>query len=105
MKMHHLDKEKVGAIMGVVKEVLDSGEYPEDKIGEIFNLSEVDFEKFKECKAHPLQNEKVSFEMDLEKGARFFDPFNFFTQGIYKDMDGLTLWTSDNLKEPWKYDE
>ena len=104
MKMHHLDKEKVGAIMGVVKEVLDSGEYPPDKIEKIFKLSEVDGEKFLECKAHPLQNAKVNFELDPKKGARFFDPFNFFTRGIYKDMDGLTLWTTDNLKEPWSYD-
>jgi hypothetical protein len=105
MKMHHLDKEKVGAIMGVVKEVLDSGEYPPEKIEAIFKLSEVEGEKFLECKAHPLQNQKVNFEIDPEKGVRFFDPFNFFTQGIYKDMDGLTLWTTDNLKEPWSYDE
>ena len=36
MKMHHLDKEKVVAVMGVVKEVIASGEYPPDKIEEIF---------------------------------------------------------------------
>ena len=50
-------------------------------------------------------SEKVNFEIDPEKGVRFFDPFNFFTRGIYKDMDGLTVWTQDNLKEPWEYDE
>jgi hypothetical protein len=44
----------------------------------------------------------VNFEIDPEKGVRFFDPFNFFTRGIYKDMDGLTVWTQDNLKEPWE---
>lgn len=104
MKMHHLDKEKVGAIMEVVRQTLESGEYPPDKIEKIFNLSEVDAEKFLECKAHPLQNEKVNFELSMEKGVRFFDPFNFFTRGIYKDMDGLTVWTADNLKEPWSYD-
>jgi hypothetical protein len=104
MKMHHLDKDKVRSIMDVVKEVLDSGQYPPEKIEQIFNLSEVDGEKFLECKTHPLQSAKVNFELDSEKGARFFDPFNFFTRGIYKDMDGLTVWTTDNLKEPWDYD-
>ena len=47
----------------------------------------------------------MNFEFDPAKGVRFFDPFNFFTRGIYKDMDGLTVWTADNLKEPWEYDE
>jgi len=89
MKMHHLDEDKVKAIMLKVKEVIDSGEYPPDKIEEI----------------HPIQKEKVNFEFDPAKGVRFFDPFNFFTRGIYKDMDGLTVWTADNLKEPWEYDE
>ena len=50
------------------------------------------------------QGEKVNFEIDPEKGVRFFDPFNFFTRGIYKDMDGLTVWTQNNLKEPWEYE-
>ena len=98
--MHHLDKEKVEAIMEKVKQVVDSGHYPADIIEEIFKLSDVDGEKFLECKAHPIQKEKVNFEIDPEKGVRFFDPFNFFTRGIYKDMDGLTVWTTDNLKEP-----
>ena len=92
------------AVVGV-KQVVDSGQYPADIIEEIFKLSDVDGEKFLECKAHPIQKEKVNFEIDPEKGVRFFDPFNFFTRGIYKDMDGLTVWTTDNLKEPWKYDE
>ena len=105
MKMHHLDKEQVEAIMLKVKEVVDSGQYPADTIEAIFKLSDVDGEKFLECKAHPIQKEKVNFEIDPEKGVRFFDPFNFFTRGIYKDMDGLTIWTTDNLKEPWEYDE
>ena len=48
MKMHHLDKEKVETIMQRVKEVIESGEYPPDKIEEIFKLSEVDGEKFLE---------------------------------------------------------
>ena len=105
MKMHHLDKEQVEAIMLKVKEVVDSGQYPADTIEAIFKLSDVDGEKFLECKAHPIQKEKVNFEIDPEKGVRFFDPFNFFTRGIYKDMDGLTIWTTDNLKEPWEYGE
>ena len=105
MKMHHLDKEQVEAVMLKVKEVVDSGQYPADTIEEIFKLSDVDGEKFLECKAHPIQKEKVNFEIDPEKGVRFFDPFNFFTRGIYKDMDGLTIWTTDNLKEPWEYGE
>ena len=105
MKMHHLDKEKVKAVMLKVKQVVESGQYPADIIEEIFQLSEVDGKKFLECKNHPVQKEKVYFEIDPEKGVRFFDPFNFFTRGIYKDMDGLTVWTQDNLKEPWEYEE
>ena len=62
MKMHHLDKEKVEAIMLKVKQVVDSGQYPADVIEEIFKLSEVDGEKFLECKNHPIQKEKVNFE-------------------------------------------
>ena len=46
MKMHHLDKEKVEAIMEKVKQVVDSGQYPADIIEEIFKLSDVDGEKF-----------------------------------------------------------
>ena len=46
MKMHHLDKEKVEAIMLKVKQVVDSGKYPADVIEEIFKLSQVDGEKF-----------------------------------------------------------
>ena len=81
MKMHHLDKEKVEAIMLKVKQVVESGQYPADIIEEIFQLSEVDGEKFLECKTHPIQKEKVNFEIDPEKGVRFFDPFNFFHSG------------------------
>ena len=103
MKMHHLSKEEVEALMAKVKEVADSGDYPPDKMEEIFTLSKVEGEKFLECKAHPLQQSKVNFEIDPEKGIRYFDPFNFFTEGIYKDMDGWSVWTTDNLKEPWSY--
>ena len=103
MKMHHLSKEEVEAILALVREVVESGEYPPDKIEEIFKLSKVVPEKFLECKGNDLQKEKVNFELDAEKGVRFFDPFNFFTEGIYKDMDGLTVWTVDNLKDPWSY--
>ena len=46
--MHHLDKEKVEAIMEKVKKVVDSGQYPADIIEEIFKLSDVDGEKFLE---------------------------------------------------------
>ena len=84
MKMHHLDKEKVEAVMLKVKEVVDSGQYPPELIEEIFKLSEVDGEKFLESKAHPVQKEKVNFEIDPEKGVRFFDPFNFFTREFIK---------------------
>jgi hypothetical protein len=48
-----------------------------------------------------MQAQQVNFEIDESKGIRFFDPFNFYTQGIYKDMDGWSVWTIDNLKEPW----
>ena len=37
MKMHHLDKEKVEAVMLKVKQVVESGQYPADIIEEIFN--------------------------------------------------------------------
>ena len=103
MKMHHLSKETVDAIMGKVREVIKSGDYAPAVIEEIFKLCEVDPENFLECKAHEIQKEKVNFELDNDKGIRFFDPFNFFTRGIYKDVDGLTVWTVDNLKEPWSY--
>ena len=103
MKMHHLSKETVDAIMGKVREVIQSGDYAPKVIEEIFKLSEVDPENFLECKSHEIQKEKVNFELDTDKGVRFFDPFNFFTRGIYKDVDGLTVWTVDNLKEPWSY--
>lgn len=101
MKMHHLSEETVASIMEKVGEVLESGNYAPENIEGIFKLSEVDPEKFLECKNNELQQDKVNFELDAEKGIRFFDPFNFFTRGIYKDMDGLTVWTLDNLKEPW----
>jgi len=103
MKMHHLSKETVEIILGKVKAVVDSGNYDPASIEEIFNLSAVDAEKFLECKSNDIQKDKVNFEMDGGKGIRFFDPFNFFTRGIYKDVDGLTVWTIDNLKEPWSY--
>ena len=99
--MHHLSEETVASILEKVKSVIASGEYTPDAIEAIFKLSEVDPENFLECKNNDLQKDKVNFEFDAEKGVRFFDPFNFFTRGIYKDMDGLTVWTVDNLKEPW----
>ena len=77
MKMHHLDKEQVEAVMQKVKEVVDSGQYPADTIEAIFELSKVDGKNFLECKAHPIQKEKVNFEIDPEKGVRFFDPFTW----------------------------
>ena len=101
MKMNHLSKEKVDLVMQKVREVLADGEFHQDKMEEIFNLSEVEGEKFLECKANPLQQDKVNFELDAEKGIRFFDPFNFFTRGIYKDVDGWSRWTLENLKTPW----
>ncbi|PIQ98793.1 MAG: hypothetical protein COV66_12875 [Nitrospinae bacterium CG11_big_fil_rev_8_21_14_0_20_45_15] len=105
MKMHHLSEEDVSAVMGKVKEIVAESTLDPEKIKEAFLLSKVAPDRFLECKANPLQTEKVNFELDEKKGIRFFDPFNFFTKGIYKDMDGLTIWTADNLKEPWSYDE
>jgi len=101
MKMNHLSKEQVGEVMKKIREVLDSGEFHPDRMEEIFNLSKVEGDKFLECKSNPLQQDKVNFELDAEKGIRFFDPFNFFTQGIYKDVDGWSRWTMENMKEPW----
>ena len=101
VSMNHLSKENVEKIMTLVKDVVQNEDYSPEKMGEMFNLSEVDGKKFQECKSHPIQNNQVNFEIDLENGVRFFDPFNFFTKGIYKDMDGWSRWTIENLKEPW----
>ncbi len=105
MKMHHLSPEQVEKIMTVIREVLDSGEYPTDKMDQIFKLSGVDGAKFIDCINHPSQSEQTKFEIVRETGVRYFDPFNLFTEGIYKTIDGWSLWTTDNLKEPWDYDE
>ena len=101
MKMHHLDPETVDKIMTTVQKVVDSGEYPMDTMDEIFKLSGVDGKLFLESKNNPAQAAQVNFEFDREQGIRFFDPFNFYTNGIYKDIDGWSVWTQDNLKEPW----
>ena len=93
MKMHHLDEDGVKAVMEKVQAAIEE-ELSADKVEEIFKLSKVDPEGFLNCK-------QVNFEIDESKGVRFFDPFNFYTQGIYKDMDGWSVWTIDNLKEPW----
>ena len=101
MKMHHLTPETVEQIMTIVQKVVDSGEYPMDTMDEIFTLSGVDGKKFLESKNNPAQAAQVNFELDREQGIRFFDPFNFYTNGIYKDIDGRSVWTQDHLKEPW----
>lgn len=101
MKMHHLSEEEVQTIMEKVQAVVDSGEFNPDVMEEIFTLSGVDGNKFLECKENPMQAQQVNFEIEREKGIRFLDPFNFYTQGIYKDIDGWSTWTIDNLKEPW----
>ncbi|NIQ03454.1 MAG: hypothetical protein GWM98_26340 [Nitrospinaceae bacterium] len=101
MKMHHLSPEKVEEIMRIVGEIVDSGDYAPDQMEKVFELSGVDGNKFLECKNHPAQTSQVNFEMNKDQGIRFFDPFNFYTNGIYKDMDGWSVWTMDQLKEPW----
>ncbi len=101
MKMHHLSEEEVETIMEKVQTVVDSGDFNPEIMEEIFTLSGVDGNKFLECKNNPMQAEQVNFEVEREKGIRYFDPFNFYTQGIYKDIDGWSAWTIDNLKEPW----
>jgi hypothetical protein len=101
MKMNHLTQEQVEEIMEKVRDVVDTNDYSPEKMGVIFDLSDVEGDNFLECKNHPAQNDKVNFELDLENGIRFFDPFNFFTKGIYKDVDGWSRWTMENLKEPW----
>ena len=103
MKMHHLDKEKVQAVMGKIRELGGGRQLSTEQVEELFNLSGMEGSKFIECKNNPLQAEKVNFEIDPEKGVRFLDPFNFYTCGVYKDVDGWTVWTTDNLKEPWSY--
>lgn len=105
MKIHHLERDEIGNILVKVRDLVDSGEFPPDKMEEIFNLSKVDGNKFLECKNNPVQSAQANFQVDRDKGIRFFDPFNFYTGGIYKDVDGWTLWTADQLKEPWKWDE
>jgi hypothetical protein len=101
MKMNHLTQEQVEEIMEKVRDVVDTDDYSPEKMGVIFDLSDVEGDNFLECKNHPAQNDKVNFELDPENGIRFFDPFNFFTKGIYKDVDGWSRWTMENLKEPW----
>jgi hypothetical protein len=101
MKMHHLEEDEVKAIMEKVKSAVGEEELNTDKVEEIFKLSKVKPEGFLNCKSNEIQAKQVNFEIDELKGIRFFDPFNFYTQGIYKDMDGWSVWTIDNLKEPW----
>ena len=101
VSMNHSSKESVEKVMALVRDVVGNDDYSPEKMGEIFKLSEVDGEKFLECRIHPVQQNQVNFEIDPENGVRFFDPFNFFTKGIYKDMDGWSRWTMENLKEPW----
>ena len=101
MKMHHLEEAQVKEVMEKVQAAVKEEELAPDKIEEIFKLSKVEPEGFLNCKANEMQANQVNFEIDESKGVRFFDPFNFYTQGIYKDMDGWSVWTIDNLKEPW----
>ena len=104
MKMHHLDEDEVKEIMEKIQNAVKEEELAPNKIEEIFKLSKVDSENFLNCKSNEIQANQVNFEIDETKGIRFFDPFNFYTQGIYKDMDGWSVWTTDNLKEPWSYE-
>ena len=104
MKMHHLDENEVKEIMIKIQAALRDEELAPEKIEEIFKLSKVDSNNFLSCKSNETQASQVNFEIDKTKGIRFFDPFNFYTQGIYKDMDGWSVWTTDNLKEPWSYE-
>ena len=101
MKMHHLNEDEVKEIMEKVQVAIKEQELAPDKIEEIFKLSKVASEEFLKSKSNEMQAQQVNFEIDESKGVRFFDPFNFFTKGIYKDMDGWSVWTTDNLKEPW----
>ncbi len=101
MKMNHLSKETVDALIGKVREVLANNDYSQEKMEAIFKLSEVKGDQFLKCKENPVQSQNVNFELDMDKGIRFFDPFSFFTGGIYKDVDGWSRWTVENLKEPW----
>ncbi len=99
MKMNHLSKETVDAIMEKVRDVIATEDY--SKMEAVFALSEVKGDVFLKCKENPIQAQNVNFELDNEKGVRFLDPFSFYTGGIYKDVDGWTRWTIENLKEPW----
>lgn len=101
MKMHHLPPETVEQIMSQIQAVVDSGDYPAEAMAEIFTLSGVDGKQFLESKNNPAQSAQVNFELNGKQGIRFYDPFNFYTKGIYKDIDGWSVWTQDNLKEPW----
>ena len=102
--MHHLDEEEVKVVMQKVQVAVKEESLDSVKVEEIFKLSKVEPKGFLDCKAHETQASQVNFEIDEAKGVRFFDPFNFYTQGIYKDMDGWSVWTIDNLKEPWSYE-
>ena len=72
MKMHHLSEETVATILEKAKSVIASGDYAPDAIEEIFKLSKVNPEGFLDCKNNDLQKDKVNFELDAEKGVRFF---------------------------------
>ena len=101
VSMNHLSKEEVDQVMELVRDVIENDDYGPEKMESIFKLSKVEGEKFLECRNHSAQQNQVNFELDLENGIRFFDPFNFYTKGIYKDIDGWSRWTMENLKEPW----
>ena len=101
VSMNHLSEEEVNQIMMLVRDVVEKNDYSPGKMEEIFKLSKVEGKKFLECRDHPTQKNQVNFELDQENGVRFFDPFNFYTKGIYKDIDGWSRWTMENLQEPW----
>ena len=104
MKMHHLEEDEVKTIMKKVQAAVVEEELSTDKIEEIFKLSKVEPKGFLDCKSNEVQANQVNFEINESKGVRFFDPFNFYTKGIYKGTDGWSVWTVDNLKEPWSYE-
>ena len=101
VSMNHLSEEEVNQIMMLVRDVVEKNDYSPGKMEEIFKLAKVEGKKVREGRDHPTQKNQVNFELDQENGVRFFDPFNFYTKGIYKDIDGWSRWTMENLQEPW----
>ena len=87
MKIHHLEREEVGNILVKVRDLVDSGQYPPDKMEEIFTLSKVDGNKFLECKNNPVQAQPTS-RWTGTRASGFSIPSIFIRGGFTKTWTG-----------------